>query len=64
MALEVRRGRWRRSAMDAPVEAGPVAYEPGGVGVAMAGGAGVAGAAGASGVAETVGQAAGEGAAT
>jgi hypothetical protein len=37
MALEVRRGRWRRSAFDAPVEAGPVAYEPGGVGVALAG---------------------------
>jgi hypothetical protein len=26
MALEVRRGRWGRSAMAAPVEAGPVAY--------------------------------------
>jgi hypothetical protein len=37
MALEVRRGRWRRSAFDAPVEAGPVAYEPGGVGIALAG---------------------------
>ena len=53
MALEVRRGRWRRSAMDAPVEAGPVAYEPGGVGVALAGAAGAAG-----------DQAAGEGATT
>jgi hypothetical protein len=41
MALEVRRGRWQRSAFDAPVEAGPVAYEPGGVGVALAGAAGV-----------------------
>jgi hypothetical protein len=28
MALEVRRGRWRRSAMEAPVAAGPVAYVP------------------------------------
>jgi len=34
MALEVRRGRWRRSAMESPVEAGPVAYEPGGAGAA------------------------------
>jgi uncharacterized protein (TIRG00374 family) len=40
MALEVRRGRWRRSAMGAPVEAGPVAYEPGGAGVAAAAGGG------------------------
>jgi uncharacterized membrane protein YbhN (UPF0104 family) len=52
MALEVRLGRWRRSSLDAPVEAGPVAYEPGGLGVAKA----KAGAAG--------GQAAGEGATT
>jgi hypothetical protein len=51
MALEVRRGRWRRSAMGAPVEAGPVAYEPGGAGVAMAGAAGAAGAAAGDGVA-------------
>ena len=29
MALEVRRGRWKRSALDARVAAGPVAYEPG-----------------------------------
>jgi uncharacterized protein (TIRG00374 family) len=50
MALEVRRGRWNRSAMEAPVEAGPVAYEPGGAAVAMFDAAG--------------GQAAGEGAAT
>jgi uncharacterized protein (TIRG00374 family) len=28
MALEVRRGRWTRSALGAVVEAGPVAYEP------------------------------------
>jgi hypothetical protein len=40
MALEVRRGRWRRSAIGAPVEAGPVAYEPGGAGVAAAAGGG------------------------
>jgi uncharacterized membrane protein YbhN (UPF0104 family) len=50
MALEVRRGRWNRSAMEAPIEAGPVAYEPGGAAVAMFDAAG--------------GQAAGEGAAT
>jgi hypothetical protein len=37
MALEVRRGRWRRSAMDAPVEAGPVAYEPRGGAVVTVG---------------------------
>ncbi len=30
MALEVRRGRWTRSAMASAVEAGPVAYGPGG----------------------------------
>ncbi|HEX3332782.1 MAG TPA: lysylphosphatidylglycerol synthase transmembrane domain-containing protein [Acidimicrobiales bacterium] len=30
MALEVRRGRWNRSALEAPVEAGPVAYGPAG----------------------------------
>jgi hypothetical protein len=53
MALEVRRGRWRRSAMAAPVEAGPVAYEQGG---ALAGAVGGVDAAG--------GQAAVEGAAT
>ena len=56
MALEVRRGRWRRSAIAAPVEAGPVAYEPGGVGVALVSAGGAAGPAG--------GQAAGDGAAT
>ena len=28
MALEVRRGRWTRSAMDTSVEAGPVVYKP------------------------------------
>jgi uncharacterized membrane protein YbhN (UPF0104 family) len=50
MALEVRLGRWRRSSLGAPVEAGPVAYEPGGVGVAKFDAAG--------------GQTAGEGATT
>ncbi|HWD54360.1 MAG TPA: YbhN family protein [Acidimicrobiales bacterium] len=55
MALEVRRGRWRRSAMTSVVEAGPVAYAPG---VAGAGDAGEA----VSG--EAAGQPAGEGLAT
>lgn len=51
MALEVRAGRWRRSVMGAPVEAGPVAYEPHGVRVALAGAAEAAGAVGAVGAA-------------
>jgi uncharacterized protein (TIRG00374 family) len=34
LALQVRRGKWVRSAMDASVEAGPEAYQPGASGIA------------------------------
>lgn len=61
MALEVRRGRWGRSAMASAVEAGPVAYGPAGGAGAGAGAGACAGGAG-SGVA--AGQPAGEGLAT